>query len=109
MVENKRKPGTHPTVTVIVRNFGNNSYFIWEYFIFMFCKKTQTKEGDELGSTCEGERSTCNKDSAGLTGDRRVAGSGRRTVPYTRLLRHRLALYQFIQKLKRNFLFEMSE
>lgn len=31
VLENKRDPGTHPTVAVIVRDFGNNSYFIWEY------------------------------------------------------------------------------
>ena len=59
--------------------------------------KDTKEEGDELGSTCEGERSTCNNDSAGLTGDRRVARSGRRTVSFTRLLRHR---FSFITKLQ---------
>lgn len=32
MLENKRNLGTHPTVAVIVRNFGNNSYFNLDIF-----------------------------------------------------------------------------
>lgn len=44
MVENKRNPGAHPTVTVIVRNFGNNSYFIWEYLFLCFARKHKQKK-----------------------------------------------------------------
>jgi len=38
-IKTKETLETDPTVAVIVRDFGNNSYFIWEYLFLCFCEK----------------------------------------------------------------------